>query len=99
MYADDILITAKSKEELEIITKVIAEKFKNFGVKLAESKTVTMTWNTTEDIMEEKTLISVNGTDLQNIREFRYLGHTLTNKKSQKIPHRTDWSSVCSLER
>ena len=47
-FADDIFVGANSREELLVMMRIIAEKFENFGMKLAESKTVTMTWNTTD---------------------------------------------------
>ena len=64
---------------------IIAQKFENFGLRLAESKTVTMTWNTTDDIMKMESLISINGTELKNLRDFRYLGHTLSNEPKPKF--------------
>ena len=84
-FADDIFVGANSREELLVMMRIIAEKFENIGMKLAESKTVTMTWNTTEEIMTEESLISINGTELKNLREFRYLGHTLLNHTKPKF--------------
>ena len=63
----------------------IAKKFENFGLKLAENKTETMTWNTTTEIMEKESIITVNGKELKNVREFRYLGHKLTNELKPKF--------------
>ena len=79
LYADDIVGAARSKEELEGMMQIITKHFTEFGLRVAESKTVTMTWRTTPDIQEATTLISLNGKDLENVRSFRYLGHWLTN--------------------
>ena len=59
--------------------QIITKHFTEFGLRVAESKTVTMTWRTTPDIQEATTLISLNGKDLENVRSFRYLGHWLTD--------------------
>ena len=75
LYADDILVVARSKEELEGMMQIITKHFTEFGLRVAESKTVTMTWRTTPDIQEATTLISLNGKDLENVRSFRYLGN------------------------
>ena len=77
LYADYILVVARSKEELEGMMQIITKHFTEFGlrVKVRESKTVTMTWRTKPDIQEATTLISLNGKDLENVRSFRYLGH------------------------
>ena len=42
-YAYDILVLCRSRADLETMMNIIAKKFENFGLKLAESKTVTMT--------------------------------------------------------
>ena len=46
LYADDILVVARSKEELEGMMQIITKHFTEFGLRVAESKTVTMTWRT-----------------------------------------------------
>ena len=43
MYADDIMVISESKEDLQVMMDIIANKFANFGLKLAENKTETMT--------------------------------------------------------
>ena len=83
MYAYDIFVVARSKAELQGMMRIIAKHFADFGLRMAESKTVTMTWNTTEDIKESATQISINDEDLQNVRSFRYLGHWLTDDPKQ----------------
>ena len=75
LYADNILVVTRSKEELEGMKQIITKHFTEFSLRVAESKTVTMTWRTTPDIQEATTLISLNGKDLENVRSFRYLGN------------------------
>ena len=79
LYADDILGVARSKEDLEGMMQTITKHFTEFGLRVAESKTVTMTWITTPDIQEASTLISLNGKDLEIVRSLRYLGYWLTD--------------------
>ena len=77
--------------------QIITKDFTEFGLRAAESKTVTMTWKTTPDIQEAATLISLNGKDLESVRSFRYPGHwlsddrntpnTSTNKSAQLRAH------------
>ena len=86
LYADDILVAAKSENELEGKMQIIANTFTSFGMQLAEDKTVTMTWNTPSEVRDSKSLISVNQKPLENVRQFRYLGHVLTdNPKDPKF--------------
>ena len=59
--------------------QIITKHFTEFGLRVAESKTVTMTWRTTPDIQEATTLIRLNSKDLKNVRSFHYLGHWLTD--------------------
>ena len=78
-YADDILVLVRSKGELEGKMSIIAQYFGNFGLRLAESKTVTMTWNTPAEVRVKDTLFEVNSTPLDNVTELKYFGHVLTN--------------------
>ena len=59
--------------------QIITKHFTEFGLRVAESKTVTMTWRTTPDIQEATTLISLHGKDLENVRSLCYLRHWLTD--------------------
>ena len=87
MYADDILVLGRTCEELEGMMNVIRDTFSAYGLTLAAEKTVSMTWNTPEETQTKKSLITVGGEKLDNVREFRYLGHWLTDnpKKPQYI--------------
>ena len=88
-FADDIFCSARSAEELEKVMKIMVETFKEFGLTMSESKTQTMTWNTAEEVKSSKTLIKVDGFELENVRTFRYLGCVLSDnqKDDQFIKH------------
>ena len=65
---------------------ILNEVFRDFGVRLSESKTKTMTWNTTEEIKTTNSLIQIDDKPIENVREFWYLGHLTTDEiKNQKF--------------
>ena len=55
LYADIILVVARSKEELEGMMKIITKHFTEFGLRVAESKTVTMTRRTIQEVFRKET--------------------------------------------
>ena len=64
MHADDILMVAGNKDKLDGMMYIQGGRLISFGLKLVESRTVTMTWNTPVETRESGTLISVNNTEL-----------------------------------
>ena len=85
-FADDLYVSAKSKDELQGVMTILNEVFCDFSIKLSESKTKTMTWNTTEDIKTSESLIHIDNKPIENVREFWYLGHLTTDEiKNQKF--------------
>ena len=88
MYADDILLLGRSRDEIEGMMAIILDTFTAFGLTLAaDDKTVTMTWNTPIETREQQSLIKLGTTDLENVNQFKYLGHWMTDdpKKPQYI--------------
>ncbi|XP_038062323.1 uncharacterized protein LOC119732791 [Patiria miniata] len=67
---------------------VIYLTFKNYGLTVAGDKTVSMSWNTPEETRNSKSLITVRGEDLGNVRTFKYLGHVLADDPN-KLQHIT----------
>lgn len=102
MYADDILLLGRSKQELEGMMAIVLNTFTDYGLTLATDKTFTMTWNTAETVREQKSLIQVGGEDLGNVRQFRYLGHVLTDdpKRPQYITNQIGfaWSKWAEIK-
>ena len=79
LYADDIMVLCRDIEELEAIMNIYNGVFKRFGLTIADDKTKTMVFNTNEDVASTESLIKINNTPLENVRKFRYLGHTISN--------------------
>ena len=52
-------------------------------------KTETMAFHTTEEVMIAQILISLNSVPLKNVREFKYLGHKISNYTSPNQSHLT----------
>ena len=88
-YADDILLLGRSKQEIQGMMQILYETFLDYGLTMAGDKTVTMTWNTSEETQACESLIEVGGEKLSNVRQFRYLGHMLVDnaKKPKYITH------------
>ena len=78
-FADDLFVTCKSEEELAEVMKILVETFIEFGLTMSESKTKTMSFNTDEDTKNSKTILKINGFELENVHLFRYLGHVLSD--------------------
>ena len=81
LYADDAVIFSTSIEELQEILSIYDRTFSRFGLQLSYSKTKTMAYNVDESIKEKESLLNVNGVSIENVRQFCYLGHLLTNTK------------------
>ena len=47
---------------------------------LQRKKTKTMSFNVSEEVMKRKSLISLNSEPIENVRNFKYLGHVLSNE-------------------
>ena len=81
-FADDLFVSAKSKEELKIIMQILVQTFTEFGLKMSGPKTKTMSFHTTEDTKNTKTLMTIDQCDLENVHLFKYLGHHLSDNPS-----------------
>ena len=79
-FADDIVLFAKSESELRKMMEELTDKSKEVGLEMNTSKT---------KIMSTKigTQIIINGTQIQNCKEYTYLGQTvsLEDKSGQEI--------------
>ena len=73
-YADDLLITARSRKELEALIKELESLETNFGIKLNKRKTVYLTTS-----KEAEPLLEIRG--IQGVTKTRYLGLQISNDK------------------
>ena len=82
LYADDIVLFCEDIQELNCILKIYDETFSRFGLTIATDKTKTISFNVSEDVMNTKSLISLRDEEIENVRNFKYLGHVLSNVNS-----------------
>ena len=80
LYADDIVLFCEDINELQSILNIYNNTFSRFGLTIATDKTKTMSFNVSEEVMKRKSLISLNSEPIENVRNFKYLGHVLSNE-------------------
>ena len=75
-YADDLILFLLDQVGLQKATCALDEVFQRFGLKINASKTETMILNYKCLSSEEypESIVTLNSTDLRNVKEFRYLG-------------------------
>ena len=76
----DIVLFCEDMDELQAILKIYDETFSRFGLTIAIDKTKTLSFNVAENVMTTKSLISLRGESIENVRTFKYLGHVLSNE-------------------
>ena len=75
-------ICCEDVHELQSITNIYDATFSRFGLTIACDKTKTMSFNVSKEIMQKETLISLKNEPIGNVRQFKCLGHVLSNEKS-----------------
>ena len=80
LYADDVALFCKSVKEAETIMNILNDTCKRFGLTISFGKTKTQVFNCDKELVEAKTLFSINGEVVENVRTFVYLGHMITNE-------------------
>ena len=78
LYADDMVVFAKSATEAEQILNIISNTCKRFGLSVSFGKTKTQVFND-EELSQEPSLFSIDECEIENVQEFTYLGHVITN--------------------
>ena len=78
LYADDMVVFAKTVNEAEEILKIISDTCKRFGLSVSFGKTKTQVFND-EDLAQKPSLFNIGVHEIENVREFTYLGHVITN--------------------
>ena len=90
MYADDLIIIAKSKEELQkkmdVLTSILYEK----KLEINESKTKCMIFNRGNRLCKNN--LTINGITIENVKTFKYLGFTIGAKNCSFTGTITDLS-------
>ena len=94
-YADDLILFLLDLSGLQKATCLLDSVFKSFGLKINESKTETMILNHEHLSSEEypTSIVTLNGSSLNNVKEFKYLGsqlhHQQPNTGDVELNHRT----------
>ena len=78
LYADDVVLFAKSSGEAEQLLRIIHNTCKRFGLNISFGKTKTQVFND-NSMAARPSLITVNGHEIENVRQFEYLGHIFDN--------------------
>ena len=88
LYADDVVMFAKSVEEAEILLNILHSTCKRFGLNISFKKKKTQVFND-ETLASIPTLLKIDGQEIENVKEFTYLGHVFSNQSATpSIEHR-----------
>ena len=97
MFADDIVICHKTKEEVEADLERWRYALERRGMKISKSKTEYMCLNTTGD----STSVELQGAEVAKVEEFKYLGTTIQSSggcsKEVKKRIQAGWNSWRSV--
>ena len=83
-YADDIVFFAKNIEELQKILNIYDNEFRKFGLTISTLKTKTMCFNVPTNMMDSESLVCLGNEAIDNVKQFTYLGHTLSNEETEQ---------------
>ena len=79
LYADDLVLFAKSAEEAEKLLCIINTTCKRFGLNISFTKTKTQVFND-DEMAAKPTLITIDNHTIENVSQFTYLGHVFDNQ-------------------
>ena len=80
LFANDAAVCAHSEEELQEIMQVLYQIFQEFGLQLAlknKKKTEVMMQNSYPEEIRPEPKITLSGTVLKNVKQFKYLGRKI----------------------
>ena len=90
LYADDVVLFCKTIKEAEDLLNIINKTCNRFGLTISFKKTKTQVFHENE-LTKRETLFSIDGTEIENIQQFTYLGQVISNNKEVCFTdHRTD---------
>ena len=79
LYADDVVLFARSSKEARKLLSIIHTTCTRFGLNISFKKTKTQVFND-ENMAAKASLIKVAGHKIENVRQFTYLGHVFDNR-------------------
>ena len=88
LYADDVMLAAKTREELQQCVQSWNDRFSQYGLRLNFSKTEYMETNSSDGT------IRVNGENMPEAKIFRYLGSTIQHDGCVDVAVRTRVSAA-----
>ena len=81
LYADDVVLFCKSVSEAEKLLNIINDTCNRFGLTVSFKKTKTQVFNN-DELAKKSSLFSIQGNDIENVLNFTYLGHVITNDEN-----------------
>ena len=79
LYADDVVLFAKTVKEAETMLGILHTTCKRYGLNISFKKTKTQVFNS-KKLAAKPTLLKIEGHEIENVREFVYLGHVFSNQ-------------------
>ena len=76
-YADDTVLLAETKEDLQLIINEVNKVGKEYGMKMNANKTKTMVITRKENTPQIK--LEIDGTEIKQVQNFKYLGQTISD--------------------
>lgn len=83
-YADDIVLISKTKAGLQKALDIVEQYCETWRLKINHSKTKTMVFSRGNRVIKAE--FTINGTALENVKEFKYLGITIHKKNCTFTP-------------
>ena len=88
LYADDVVLFARSAREAERLLNIIHATCRRFGLNISFGKTKTQVFND-NSMAAKPTLFDIDGHAIENVLQFTYLGHIFDNSSvTSSIEHR-----------
>ena len=81
LYADDLVLFCKTSLEAKQLLTIINDTCLRFGLTISFKKTKTQVFND-NNLATEKSLFCIGNNVIENVREFVYLGHSMTTEEA-----------------
>ena len=94
-YADDIALISDTAEKGRALLLTVEKECRKIGLKLNAKKTKVMSVNT-----EDKTITTADGTELESVEDFKYLGAwTASTEQDLKVRRALAWKALHGMRR
>ena len=85
LWADDLVLMALNKDSLQKLLHALENFYRNWGLPVNLSKTEVMVFNNAGCILQESHGFAFEGNPLKSVKEYTYLGITMTLTGSYKV--------------